>query len=266
MFDFFSYFFRDFRWQDILDFIIMFYLAYRVLLLIKGTRAVQMLTGIGFIIIAFLLSAKLELHTLHWILNKFLSPIVLIFIILFQDDIRRALSHVGKNPFFSKLSFIEETQIIDELVKACLSMAQKKIGALIVLQRTMGLDNYIEVGHKIDSQVSSELITSIFLPYSPIHDGALILQNGRMTAAGCFLPLTVDPTVKKTLGTRHRAALGLTEETDAVVIVVSEEEGEVSLVVGGKMRQGLDGATLRQILLNLFEAKSEQEEKVEIQA
>ncbi len=263
MLNFINHFFRDFRWQDIIDFAIMFYLSYRILLLIKGTRAVQMLTGLGMIIVAFLVSSKLELHTLHWLLNKFLSPIVLIFIILFQDDIRRALTHVGKNPFFSGLTAIEETQIIDELVKACISLAQKKIGALIAIERQMGLQNYIEVGHQIDSQVNAELITSIFLPYSPIHDGALILQKGRITAAGCFLPLTVDPTVKKTLGTRHRAALGLTEETDAVVIVVSEEIGEVSLVVGGKMRQGLDGPTLRKILLNLFEVKGEAPENLE---
>ncbi|MBI2026437.1 MAG: TIGR00159 family protein [Deltaproteobacteria bacterium] len=257
--------FRDFRWQDAIDFFIMFYLIYRILLLIKGTRAVQMLTGIGFIIIAALVSKKLELSVLNWVLDKFIIHIVLVFIILFQDDIRRALTHVGRNPFFSGLSSVEETQVIDEIVKACVSLSQKKIGALIVLERQMGLTNYIEVGHKIDSQVNSELIISIFLPYSPIHDGALILQKGRITAAGCFLPLTVDPTIKKTLGTRHRAALGLTEETDAVVLVVSEEEAEISLVVGGKMRQGLDAATLRKLLINLFKIKNlnaEEEEGV----
>ena len=122
----------------------------------------------------------------------------------------------------------------------------------------MGLKNYIEVGHKIYPKVNAELIISIFLPYSPIHDGALIVQKGRITAAGCFLPLTVDPTIKKSLGTRHRAAIGLTEETDSVVIVVSEEVQEVSLVVGGKMRQNIDGPTLRKLLLNLFEVPTEE--------
>ena len=255
---FLEQFFREFRGPDVIDFIIMFYITYRILLLIRGTRAVQILTGLGIIFIAYLFSQRLELTTLNWVLTKFIFHIVIIFIILFQDDIRRALTHVGKNPFFSGLTAIEETQVLDELVKASFSLAQKKIGALIVLERQMGLKNYIEVGHKIDSKVNAELIISIFLPYSPIHDGALIIQKGRITAAGCFLPLTVDPTIKKNLGTRHRAAIGLTEETDAVVIVASEEAGEVSLVVGGKMRQGLDGATLRKLLLNLFEVPAEE--------
>ena len=255
---FLNQFFSEFKRADVIDFIIVFYATYRVLLIIHGTRAVQILTGLGIVFIAYFFSQQFGLTTLDWLLTKFIQPIVIVFIILFQDDIRRALTHVGKNPFFSGLTAIEETQVLDELVKASFSLAQKKIGALIVLERQMGLKNYIEVGHKIDSKVNAELIISIFLPYSPIHDGALIVQKGRITAAGCFLPLTVDPTIKKSLGTRHRAAIGLTEETDSVVIVVSEEVQEVSLVVGGKMRQNIDGPTLRKLLLNLFEVPTEE--------
>jgi len=191
------------------------------------------------------------------ILSNFVSPLVIIMVVLFQDDIRRALTQVGRNPFFTAVPHVEETQIIDELVKAAVSNSQKKVGALIVIERNMSLKNYIEIGTRIDAKVKSDLIVSIFLPYSPIHDGAVVLQKGRISAVGCFLPLSLSPIVKKRLGSRHRAALGLTEETDAVVIIVSEETGDISLSVDGKLKREIDAPTLRMKLVELLNVRGE---------
>ncbi|MBI4043015.1 MAG: TIGR00159 family protein [Deltaproteobacteria bacterium] len=249
--------FKLFRWQDYVDFLIVSALVYQLLLLVKGTRSAQMLSGLALVIITFLLSSRFGFYTLHWILSNFVSPLVVIMVILFQDDIRRALTHVGRNPFFTAVPFVEESQVIDELVKGAVTLSQKKIGALIAIEREMGLKNYIEIGTKIDSKVKSELIVSLFLPYSPVHDGAMVLQKGRITAVGCFLPLSLSPIVKKTLGSRHRAAIGLTEETDAVVIVVSEENGQISLAVDGRLKRDIDAPSMRQHLGKLLRVKGE---------
>lgn len=251
-------FFASLRWNDCLDIFLLFLLTYRLVLLIRGTRSAQILIGLGLILLLFFLAQWLQLFTLHWVFSRFGDAFIIALVILFQDDIRRALAHVGKNPFFSSVGRLEETRVIDELVKASSLLSQRKVGALIAIEREIGLKHYIEVGTKIDSHVNAELVVSIFLPYSPLHDGALIIQKGRLTAAGCFLPISVDPNVKKELGTRHRAALGLTEETDAVVIVVSEETAEISLAFRGRLRRGLDGPTLRGMLLNLFEVVPEE--------
>jgi diadenylate cyclase len=193
--------------------------------------------------------------TVHWILNNFLSSIILIIVVVFQYDIRRALSTVGKNPFFFEISSPHGAPIVEEIIDATLSMARRRIGALIVLQREAELDTHVEVGVEIDAKVTTELITSIFFPPSPLHDGAILIQGGRLKAARCFLPLTANPRVVKTLGARHRAALGLTEETDAIVIVVSEEKGVVSLAIGGKMTRNLNASALRRVLFNIFISK-----------
>jgi len=177
--------------------------------------------------------------------------LILVFIV-FQNDIRRALTQVGTGPLFSSADRIAQSQAVEELVKGVTAMASRRVGALIVLQNEVGLNEYIEVGTRLDAQVSKELVASIFIPGSPIHDGALIIQHGRITAAGCFLPLTTNPTVSKTLGTRHRAAIGLTEETDAVAIVVSEEDGMVSLVREGKITRDVDASALRTTLQRLL--------------
>lgn len=238
--------------MDLLDMVVVWFVIYRVLLLIKRTRAVQMLSGLGIVAIAYILSIWLDLYTLNWLLEKFFSNLFIIIVVLFQHEIRRGLAHIGRNPFFTGISAEEETHVIDEIVKASIQLAQKKIGALIVIEREIGLEDYVEVGTRVDSAVNAELINSIFVPASPIHDGALIIRAGRITAAGCFLPLTRNPNVDKNLGTRHRAAIGLTEETDAVVIVVSEENMQASLVLGGQITSDLDSATLRRALYNLF--------------
>ncbi len=244
--------FSTFRPMDLVDMVVVWFLIYRVLLLIKRTRAVQMLSGLGIVAIGYILSIWLDLYTLNWLLEKFFSNLFIIIVVLFQHEIRRGLAHIGRNPFFTGISAEEETHVIDEIVKATIQLAQKKIGALIVIEKEIGLEDYIEVGTRIDSAVNAELMNSIFVTSSPIHDGALIIRGGRISAAGCFLPLTRNPNIDKNLGTRHRAAIGLTEETDAVVIVVSEENMQASLVLGGQITSDLDAPTLRRALYNLF--------------
>ncbi len=240
------------RWQDLIDILIVTLIVYRVLLLIRGTRAVQMITGFGVVLIFYYLSERWMFHTLHTVLVEFFNNLVLILIIVFQDEIRKALTQVGRNPFFSSTNSIEEVGIIEEVCQAAQTLANQRVGALIVMERETGLKNYIEAGTVLDSKVTSDLVVSIFHPTSPIHDGAVIVRNSRISSAGCLLPISRDPGVNKELGTRHRAALGLTHETDAIVIVVSEERGEMSLVHHGTMERDLSLAKLRQKLLDLM--------------
>jgi len=241
------------RFIDLLDVGIVGYIVYRILLLIKGTRAMQMLTGLGILGIGFFLSSTLELFTTHWLFSYFFDYLILIVIVLFQDDLRRALTHVGKNPFFSSASAEEEREMIDEISRSATRLAKERIGALIVIERETGLKNFIDTGSRLDARVKSELLYSIFVQNSPIHDGAVIITNGRIAAAGCFLPLSKDPNIDRKYGTRHRAALGLTEDTDAIVILVSEEAGEAHLVKGGKITTNLNEQELRQSLAALLD-------------
>ncbi|PLX84800.1 MAG: TIGR00159 family protein [Desulfuromonas sp.] len=244
------------RWLlDLLDILLVAFIIYRIILLIKGTRAVQMLLGLAVLLVIYVTSQLGGLYTLNWILDNFLSSLILVIVVIFQNDIRRALIHVGRNPFFADLSFREETKVIDELVKGCVNLAQKRLGALLVIERETGINDFLEVGVEIDSKPSGDLIAAIFHPSSSIHDGALIIQRGRITRAGCFLTLTQSTEVSPRLGTRHRAAIGLTELVDAVVIVVSEETGRISVVINGKMTKGLDGTTLKKVLLRLLEPR-----------
>lgn len=246
------------------DVAIVAYLLYRVLLVIKDTRAFQMLIGLLIITLAYLVSPFLKLYTLNWILQKFLSPFILIIIILFQDDIRRGLARVGKSPFlggrpgrgaFGILATGYPTgEALECLSRACVSLAKKKIGALIVLERDVKLADYLESGVPLDAKVASELLTSVFLPTSVIHDGAVVISRDRIVAAGVILPLTQDPNVSRALGTRHRAAIGITERSDAVALVVSEEEGSISVVSGGRIQRDLDGGSLRRTLSDAFHA------------
>lgn len=252
----------NFRWLlDLLDILIVAFVIYRIILLIKGTRAVQMLLGLAVLLIIYVASQVGGLYTLNWILNNFLSSIILVIVVIFQHDIRRALIHVGRNPFFADLTYREETQVIDELCKGCSSLAQRRLGALIVIERETGINDFLEIGTEIDAKPSSELLHSIFQTSSPIHDGAVILQRGRITRAGCFLPLTQNTEVSARLGTRHRAAIGLTEMVDAVVIVVSEETGAIKVVVGGNITRDLEIGTLRKVLKRLLEPRTKRGKK-----
>lgn len=241
------------RLIDLLDVGLVAFIVYRILLLIRGTRAMQMLTGLGILGIGFFLSSAFELFTTHWVLSYFFDYLILIVIVLFQDDLRRALTNVGKNPFFSSASAEEEREMVDEIARAATRLAKERIGSLIVLERETGLKNFIDTGSKLDSKVKAELLYSIFIPTSPIHDGAAIITSGRIAAAGCFLPLSKDPNIDKRYGTRHRAALGLTEDSDAIVVLVSEEAGEAHLVKNGRITANLDEQELRQSLSALLD-------------
>jgi len=241
------------RLIDLLDIGIVAFIVYRVLLLIKGTRAMQMLTGLGILGIGFYLSSMFELFTTHWLFSYFFDYLILIVIVLFQDDLRRALTHVGKNPFFSAASAEEEREMVDDISRAAIRLAKEKMGALIVIERETGLKNFIDTGSRLESRVKAELLYAIFIPTSPIHDGAVIITGGKLAAAGCFLPLSKDPNIDKRYGTRHRAALGLTEDTDAIVVLVSEEAGEAHLVKNGKITTNLNEQELRQSLAALLE-------------
>jgi uncharacterized protein (TIGR00159 family) len=200
---------------------------------------------------ASLASQAFGLGTVQWILANFLSSAVLIIIVLFQHDIRRALARVGRG-FFPAVSARQESQMLEEIVRAAQTLSQKRVGGLIVLERETNLDDQIESGSPIDAVVSKELLTSLFLPYSPLHDGAVIIQHGRIAQAGCVLPLTLRTDLPEGVGTRHRAAVGITEETDALVIVISEETATISVVLGGEMIRGLDAPRLRVVLTEVL--------------
>ncbi|MDZ7641358.1 MAG: diadenylate cyclase CdaA [Desulfurivibrio sp.] len=231
------------RWQDILDILIVAYLIYRVMLMIKGTRAVQMLIGIAVLIVIYFAARELEFLTLYWLLSTFLSSIFLIIIIIFQRDIRRALTQFGRTPFSNAGE--ATTQVLDEVMQAAYQLARDRIGALMVIERHTGLREYLEGARRLEAKVSHQLLYALFVPDSPLHDGAVVIKEQRVLAAGCLLPLTKNPYISKHLGTRHRAALGLTEETDAVVIVISEETGRVSLAQQGALTLDLDEKALR---------------------
>jgi uncharacterized protein (TIGR00159 family) len=252
----------NFRWLlDLLDILLVAFILYRIILLIKGTRAVQMLIGLVVLLLIYVGSQIGGLYTLNWLLDNFLSSIILVIVVIFQNDIRRALIHVGRNPFYADRSFSEGTKVIDELVRGVVALVQKRFGALLVIERETGINDFLEVGVELDAKPSSDLINAIFHPSSPMHDGALIVQQGRLTRAGCFLPLTQSLEISPRLGTRHRAAIGLTELVDAVVIVVSEETGKISVVVGGKMTRNLDDERLKKVLTRLLEPRRAQGRK-----
>ncbi|MEK7871454.1 MAG: diadenylate cyclase CdaA [Nitrospirota bacterium] len=242
---------RSIRWQDILDILLVAFISYRLILIIKGTRTFQMLAGLAILLLALIVSQWLELYTINWIFTKFWSQIVIAIIILFQPEIRRALVQIGTNPF-SNITPMEEFKTLEEIVKASVSLANKKIGGIIVLEREIDLREIVEMGIQLDAKVSKEILNIIFLPQSPIHDGAVIIKGNRIVAAGCFLPLSLSPDISKIFGTRHRAAMGITEETDAVAIALSEEMGTISVIIGGKMTREVDAATLRRILTKIF--------------
>lgn len=243
------------RWNDVLDIVILSFVIYRTFLVIQGTRALQSLLGLVFVLLLYALSARLELVTIRWLLQKLFVYIVLAVIILFQQDIRRGLARAG-GQLFRSFSNTVEAPMLEEVARACFSLASRRMGALIAIQRHAALDEYVDAGQTLDARVSQELLLSIFHPTSPMHDGAVVLQDGRLAAAKVFLPLSLSKDVSRFYGTRHRAALGLTEETDAVVIIVSEERGTVSLAMNGAMTPVADINELRQRLQEIFTTKS----------
>jgi diadenylate cyclase len=239
------------RWQDFVDVAVVAFIIYRIFLLIQGTRARQLIVGLIVVLFTFYVSRRLELFTLSWVLNNFIASIVVVIVVIFQDDIRRLLLSLGRNPLFRKITYVEETLLFDEIVNACAIMTAKKTGALVVLEREVGLEEFMEIGVRLDAQVNTELILSIFQPSSPLHDGAVIIREGRIRAAGCILPLTMKEGIGKDFGTRHRAAIGITEVTDAFAIVVSEERGMASYAYRGNIFTGVDSDTLIAVLQDL---------------
>jgi uncharacterized protein (TIGR00159 family) len=247
---------------DSLDILAVTFAVYWLLLLIRGTRAVQMLTGLLVLIAVRLISDWAQLATVGLILENFFTWGVIIIIILFQQDIRRALARMGRG-FFPAVSRQEETQMLEEIVRAAQTLASKRVGALVVLERETRLDDLIEAGVRLEAVPTKELLTAIFLPYSPLHDGAVVVQDGRLTHAGCVLPLTLRSDLPEGVGTRHRAAVGITEDSDAVVVVVSEESAAISVVVAGEMTRDLDAPRLREVLRDLLAGEREPLEVVE---
>ena len=241
---------------DVVDILILAYVFYRLFLLIRGTRALQMVVGLLILAIVSLVSRVGELHATNWILQNLWTIWVLAIVILFQPELRQALAKVGQSSFLSgQQRSLEHPHVLDEVVKTCGYLAEKKIGALIALRRDTPLQGYIEGGVPIGGQISQELLSSIFLPPSPLHDGAVIIEDNQLILASCYLPLTTNPNLSRTLGTRHRASVGLTEETDAVVVVVSGETGHVSLAIGGRLTRHMAPNDLKQMLFKIFAPK-----------
>lgn len=229
--------------------------VYRILILIRRTGTIQMLSGLGVLAILYILSIWFELFTFNWLLEKFFSNLFVIVVVLFQAEIRRALAHIGSNPFFTDVTAAYETQMVEEIAKGVIAASQKGYGALIVLESEILVDYHVEMGTEMDSKVSSEILTSIFHPAAPMHDGAVLIRNGKIHSAGCFLPLSKNPALDKNLGTRHRAAIGLTEETDAMVLVVSEESRSISIVRGGHMQTHAELGEVRKALYEFYGLK-----------
>lgn len=247
------------RIQDIIDIIIVAAVFYKLFSLIKETRAEQLTKGIFALFVFAKLSGILKLYTINWILENAMTVGVIAILIVFQPELRRGLEYIGRSRFFTK-SFLEVkgeslTKIVDEIVEAVASLSRQKIGALIVLERETGLNEVIETGTTIDGLVSSDLLINIFIPNTPLHDGAVIIKEDTIRAAACFLPLTENMGVSKELGTRHRAALGISEKSDTLSIIVSEETGAISIAENGNIARHLDSKTLRQILIDMYKPK-----------
>jgi len=251
---------RGFSWIDLLDILIVAFIVYELLQFIRGTHAVQMAVGGLLLVILYWTSRWANLETVNWLLRTFLPYLAFGIIVVFQAEIRKVLAHLGKTPLLGVFSAGRTSEVVDEVALAATTLSSHHTGAIIVLEREMGLRSYIETGIGLDALLTYDLLINIFDPGTPLHDGAAILQGNRVAAAACFLPLTVNPQLSPALGSRHRAAIGVTEDTDAVAVVVSEETGVISLVVGGEIRRDLDARSLRKGLRELLDAEEEAEE------
>lgn len=238
----------EFILRSVIDILLVAILLYRGLLAIRGTRAVPMLWGLFIIVAVHLLATHLGILTLAWVLGRFLDSIIIVVVVLFQDEIRRGLTKVGLHQMFKSEVRGVQDELLEDLATVCAKFAKSRTGALIVLQQNVGLDDLVEESVVLDAVVSRKLLSSIFLKDSPLHDGAVIIDGNRVKAAGCVLPLTSNPDLDPNLGTRHRAAIGISERSDAVIVVVSEETGAISVVCEGKLNRHLDGTALKGVL------------------
>jgi diadenylate cyclase len=244
------------NWRTILDIAIAAFVIYQALVFIQGRRAMHMVVGVGLAALFYYVSRWAGLDTVSWLLSTMLPYFVFLIIVVFQSEIRRALAHFGQTAFPGSLARINRTESTEEIILAVERLASNKTGALIVIERNIGLRSYVESGVALDAVLSYDLLVTIFNHDLPLHDGAVIVQNNRIAAAACFLPLTVKPRLSKDLGTRHRAAIGITEETDAVAIIVSEETGSLSFAHDGKIERGLTLDGLRQKIREAFGQRS----------
>jgi diadenylate cyclase len=238
-------------WREILDILLVATIYAYIIHLVRGTRAVAVIYGLVLVLLVYYLSNELGLYSLNWLLTNFLGSIVLIIIILFQGDLRRALAQMGAGRFWKKPQLSEA--IVDELAQAVMSLAKAKVGALIVIERYEPLGEFIERGVPLDSVVTASLLSTIFQVGTPLHDGAIVIRRGRIAAAGCILPLSSKLKAQSLFGTRHRAALGISEESDSLSIVVSEERGTVSIAMSGRLTTSLNELRLRRVIKNALE-------------
>lgn len=241
-------------WLDVVEILLVSALIYRLLLLIHRTRAMQMLLGVLLLASVFLLAQLLGFQLIERILQTLFQYGAIAALVIFQPELRSALARLGQSRMLRPFTRLEESQVVDELVQAVDQLARSKIGAIIAIEQEVGLDEYAEAGSSVEARVSAEMIATIFTPYSPLHDGAVLVAGDQIRAAGAILPLTQYPLVDRSLGTRHRAALGLSEETDAVVIVVSEETSRVSVARRGRLERDVSSDRLREILSGADEA------------
>lgn len=244
-------------WNTYVDIFIIAITIYKVLDLIKETRAEQLFKGIAMLIIATRVSEMLGLHTVYWLLKNAMTVGFIAILIIFQPELRRALEHLGRGRFFSKGDMLEQEldNMLNEITAAVSQLSKTKTGAIIILEQETGLNEHIETGTQLDSKVTSALLLNVFIPNTPLHDGALVIRKNRIAAAGCFLPLTENKNLSKELGTRHRAALGVTEMSDALAIIVSEETGVISFAMEGKLSRYLDIKSLKEIVKTNFKIK-----------
>lgn len=252
------------KFKDIIDILIVSYVIYKLILLVRGTRAIQMLIGIVVVVLTWALSIWFNLNTLQWMMNQMFTFGVLAVIVIFQPELRRALEQLGRGKLFSRTSSDEEQDVthrITHILKAVNHLSKRKIGALIVFERETGLNDYLESGIPMESQITSELLINIFIPNTPLHDGAVIIRKNLIMAAGCYLPLSENPFISKELGTRHRAAIGMTEVCDAVCVVVSEETGQVSLAINGQIVRDVKEESLVSKLFEELRPKAKSKEK-----
>lgn len=250
--------------KEIIDIMIVSYVIYKLIILLRGTRAIQLLKGIFVVLLAWALSFVFHLNTLQWLMNQMFTYGVMALIIIFQPELRRALEQLGRGKLFSRSSSDEDQDVnrrIGEIVKTVNNLSRRKIGALIVFERETGLNDYIESGIPLGSQISSELLINIFIPNTPLHDGAVIIRQNQIMAAGCYLPLSENPFISKELGTRHRAGIGMSEVSDAISVIVSEETGQISLAINGQIVRDIKEESLISKMYEELTMKNRSKEK-----
>ena len=245
-----------FNLSSVIDILIVAFVVYRLMLLIKGTRAVQLIKGLAVLLIATALSSLFNLYTLNWLLRQSMTALVVALPVVFQPELRRALEKLGRGKFLAQSTVptgeVDRVKVIAEITRSCTVLSKNKMGALIILERATGLEEHVDTGVKIDGLISAEFLVNIFNTKTPLHDGAVIIRGDRVAAAACFLPLSENPNLTSDLGTRHRAGIGITEHSDAVAVIVSEETGSVSISVEGALARYLDESSLQERLTALL--------------